>query len=171
MEAPLTDGTVTIAPLGPGDFAAHLAGQDAELARWLAGGRSTPAQVRTYLERCALWWDRGGPFHNFGIRIGPETVLAGTVDVQVGQSYLAPGQTNLAYGLYPPWRGKGLATRAVLLACRYARGLGCAEAVIRCEPANTRSAAVATRAGFAFGQQRSEPDGTLLDWYLRDLRP
>lgn len=169
MEAPLTDGTIALAPLGPGDFAAHLAGQDEELVRWLGGVRFTPEQLRVYLERCALWWNRGGPFHNFGIRLGPDRTLTGTVDVQVGLSCLAPGQTNLAYGLYPGWRGRGLATRAVVLACEYARRLGCAEAVIRCEPANARSAAVAVRAGFAFRQQRSEPDGTLLDWYALDL--
>jgi RimJ/RimL family protein N-acetyltransferase len=167
MDAPLTDGTVTLAPLGPADFEAHLEGEDAEMARWLSGRRSTPAALRAHLQRCERWWAQGGPFHNFGIRVGPE--LAGTMDVQVGQPYLAPGQTNLAYGLYPRWRGRGLATRSVRLACVYAASLGCAEAVIRCEPANARSAAVATRAGFRFRQQRSEPDGTLLDWYLLAL--
>lgn len=170
MEAPLTDGTIVLAPLGPDDFADHLAGQDEELVRWLGGVRFTPRQLRSYLDRCAFWWDRGGPYHNFGIRLGPDRTLTGTVDVQVGLSSLGPGQTNLAYGLYPHWRGRGLATRAVLLACAYARDLGCAEAIIRCDPANARSAAVAARAGFTFTQQRSEPDGTLLDWHVLDLR-
>jgi RimJ/RimL family protein N-acetyltransferase len=171
MDAPLTDGTVTLTPLGPGDFDAHLAGEDEEMVRWLSGGRATPEGLRAYLERCEQWWARGGPFHNFGIRVGEDRVLAGTVDVQIGQYYLKPGQANLAYGLYPQWRGKGLATRAVVLACEYAAGLGCAEAVIRCEPENARSAAVAIRAGFTFRQRRSEADGTVLDWHVRDLWP
>jgi RimJ/RimL family protein N-acetyltransferase len=171
MDAPLTDGTVTLTPLGPADFDAHLAGEDEELVRWLSGGRATPAGLRDYLARCERWWAEGGPFHNFGIRVGEDLVLAGTVDVQPGQYYLQPGQANLAYGLYPQWRGQGLATRAVILACEYATMLGCAEAVIRCEPENARSAAVAVRAGFEFRQRRSEPDGTILDWHVRDLRP
>ncbi|HEX2145925.1 MAG TPA: GNAT family N-acetyltransferase [Glycomyces sp.] len=170
MDAPLSDGTVTLVPLGPADFEAHFAGEDEELVRWLSGGPTTPEGLRDYLELCQRWWTQGGPFHNFGIRVGAALDLAGTVDVQIGQYYLRAGQANLAYGLYPQWRGRGLATRAVHLACRHAALLGCAEAVIRCEPENTRSAAVATRAGFAFRQRRSEPDGTVLDWYARDLR-
>jgi RimJ/RimL family protein N-acetyltransferase len=171
MDAPLTDGTVTLTPLGPGDLDAHLAGEDEELVRWLTGAPVTPASLRAHLDRCERWWAQGGPFHNFGIRIGEDHRLGGTIEVQIGQDDLKPGQANLAYGLYPQWRGKGLATRAVLLACEYAARLGCAEAVIRCEPANTRSAAVAARAGFAFLQRRSEPDGKVLDWHVRDLRP
>lgn len=166
MDAPLTDGTVTLAPLGPADFEAHYAGEDADMVRWLSGRPSTPAALRAYLELCERQWAEAGPLRNFGIRV-PD--LAGTMDVQVAQPYLAPGQTNLAYGLYPHWRGQGLATRAVRLACAYAASLGCTEAVIRCERPNTPSAAVALRAGFTFRQQRSEPDGTLLDWYTRTL--
>ncbi|SDE31445.1 GNAT family N-acetyltransferase [Glycomyces harbinensis] len=171
MHEALTDGTVTLVPLGRADFDAHFAGEDEQLARWLSGGPSTPEGLRDYLERCERWWEAGGPFHNFGIRTGAMLTLAGTVDVQVGMPYLAPGQVNLAYGLYPQWRGRGLATRAVELACDYAAGLGCAEAVIRCAPENRRSAAVAERAGFTFSQRRSEPDGTVLDWHTRALHP
>jgi len=169
MDAALTDGTVTLVPLGPDDFDAHLAGEDAEIVRWLSGGPATPNGLREYLKRCERWWSDGGPLHNFGIRTGSMLTLAGTMDVQTGLAYLAPGQVNLAYGLYPQWRGRGLATRAVRLACDYAATLGCAEAVIRCEPENKASAAVAIRAGFAFSQRRSEPDGTVLDWHTRAL--
>ncbi|GAA2124398.1 hypothetical protein GALLR39Z86_44890 [Glycomyces algeriensis] len=170
MHEALTDGTVTLLPLGPGDFEAHYAGEDEELVRWLGGDPSTPEGLRDHLERCARWWSDGGPFHHFGIRVGDDLALAGTVEVQTGQYYLREGQANLAYGLYAQWRGRGLATRAVILACSYAAAIGCKEAVIRCEPANTRSAAVAARAGFAFLQRRSEPDGRVLDWYTLDLR-
>lgn len=167
MQPALTDGTVTLTPLGPADYDAHLAGEDAELVRWLSGGPSTPEGLRAYLELCERWWREGGPMHHFGIRV--DAVLTGTMDVQTGQPYLAPAQANLAYGLYPAWRGRGLASRAVELACCYATGLGCAEAVIRCDPANRPSAAVAHRTGFTFRQRRSEPDGSLLDWYIRAL--
>ncbi|MFD0331862.1 GNAT family N-acetyltransferase [Streptacidiphilus monticola] len=86
-----------------------------------------------------------------------------------GQARARPGER--AYGLYPPWRGRGLATRAVLLASRYAAGEGAAEAVIRVEPGNPASAAVARRAGSALGRPRhGGEDGAPFDWYLRDLR-
>ncbi|WP_205325114.1 GNAT family N-acetyltransferase [Glycomyces sp. YM15] len=171
MHEALTDGTVTLLPLGPDDFEAHLAGEDEEMVRWLSGDPATPQGLRDYLDACARWWRDGGPFHNFGIRAEPGLALAGTVDVQTGQYYLRKDQANLAYGLYPQWRGRGLATRAVRLACTYAARIGCTEAVIRCEPANTRSAAVAARAGFTFLQRRSEPDGRVLDWHTLELRP
>ncbi|WP_241833353.1 GNAT family N-acetyltransferase [Streptomyces caatingaensis] len=82
---------------------------------------------------------------------------------------MAPGQVNVAYGLYPSWRGRGLATRAVLLASPYAAGEGGEEAVIQVEPANPASAAVARRAGFTFSKQTYGGDGARLDWYVRDL--
>lgn len=84
---------------------------------------------------------------------------------------MAPGQVNVAYGLYPSWRGRGLATRAVLLVSRYAASEGGEEAVIQVEPENPGSAAVARRAGFTpGGRQKHAKDGTRFDWYVRDLR-
>ncbi|MFF9310751.1 GNAT family N-acetyltransferase [Streptomyces sp. NPDC014748] len=106
----------------------------------------------------------------FGIRVGGDEVLAGTVDPRFAGEGLAPGQVNVAYGLYPSWRGRGLATRAVLLATAYAAGEGGTEAVIQVEPGNPAAAAVALRAGFAPGPQTRSEDGMRFDWYVRDLR-
>lgn len=163
----LSDGDISLSPLGPEDFEAHLAGEDAELIKWLSGGPATAEGLRDYLGRCEQWWAACGPFHNFGIRVG--SVLAGTADVQTDQSYLVAGQENLSYGLYPEHRGRGIAVRAVKLACRYAAGLGLSEAIIRCEPENRRSAGVAERAGFAYLERRTSADKTVLDWYTTDL--
>jgi RimJ/RimL family protein N-acetyltransferase len=80
------------------------------------------------------------------------------------------GQVNVAYGLYPSWRGRGLATRAVLLASQYAASEGGEAAVIQVEPGNPASASVAQRAGFTPGKQTYSKDGTRFDWYIRDLR-
>lgn len=44
------------------------------------------------------------------------------------------------------------------------------EVVIRVEPENAASAAVAQRAGFIPGKHTNGEDGTRLDWYIRDLR-
>lgn len=46
-----------------------------------------------------------------------------------------------------------------------------ADGTVTLLPPNLRSAAVAARAGFAFLQRRSEPDGRVLDWFTLDLRP
>lgn len=119
-----------MSPLGQGDAAAHLAGEDEELVRWLSGGPGSQETVRVYLRRCVEQWTTGGPVHAFGIRVRADHtpqaphVLAGTVEVQFDRPYLGPGQVNISYGLYPTWRGRGLATRAVALACVHAASAG-----------------------------------------------
>jgi RimJ/RimL family protein N-acetyltransferase len=58
----------------------------------------------------------------------------------------------------------------VLLISGYAAAEGGKEAVIRVEPENAASAAVARRSGFIPGRRTQDEDGTRLDWYVRDLR-
>lgn len=166
----LSDGVVVLSPLGMRDAAAHLAGEDELLVRWLNGGRGTRAGVEAYIGHCQEQWDTAGPLRAFGIRVAAVAALAGTVDLRFAVSGFAPGQVNVAYGLYPAWRGRGLATRAVLLASRYAAGLGATAAVIRVDPENPASAAVAMRAGFTRDRRpHHDRDGARFDWYLRDL--
>ncbi|MGW5277207.1 GNAT family N-acetyltransferase [Streptomyces sp. NPDC004044] len=85
------------------------------------------------------------PFRAFGIRAGAGEALAGTIGLRFAGEGLAPGQVNVAHGLYPSWRGRGLATRAVLLVSQDAASEGGEEAVIQVEPENPGSAAVARR--------------------------
>ncbi|MEU5384792.1 GNAT family N-acetyltransferase [Kitasatospora cineracea] len=169
-EVRLSDGVVTLSPLRPDDVRAHLAGEDELLVRWLNGGPGTREGVEAYVRHCREQWDTAGPLRAFGIRAGAEEVLAGTVDLRFAGAGLAPGQVNVAYGLYPPWRGRGLATRAVLLASRYAAGEGGTEAVIQVEPENPASAAVALRAGFTRSGPAHGEDGTRFERYGLDLR-
>ncbi|GAA2624880.1 hypothetical protein GCM10010307_11480 [Streptomyces vastus] len=102
--------------------------------------------------------------------MGADKVLAGAIDLRFAGAGLAPGQVNVAYRLYPSWRGLGLATRAVVLVSQYAASEGGEEAVIQVEPENPASAAVAQRAGFTPAKQPPSKDGTRFDWYIRDLR-
>ncbi|MEV0174539.1 GNAT family N-acetyltransferase [Streptomyces sp. NPDC050803] len=166
----LSDGTITLTPLRPDDTDAHLAGEDEQLVRWLSGGPGTRAGVEAYMRHCQEQWETGGPLRAFGIRVGAEQELAGTIDLRFVAKGLAPGQVNVAYGLYPSWRGQGLATRAVLLACRYAAGEGAEQAVIKVEPENSASAAVAHRAGFTPAEGVHDESGTWMERYFRDLR-
>ncbi|MGP3776123.1 GNAT family N-acetyltransferase [Streptomyces sp. SDT5-1] len=168
-EVKLSDGIITLSPLRLGDVEAHLAGEDELLVRWLNGGPGTREGVEAYFRHCREQWDTAGPLRAFGIRTGADEVLAGTIDLRFAGEGLAPGQVNVAYGLYPSWRGRGLATRAVLLASQYAASEGGAEAVIQVEPGNPASAAVAQRAGFTPGRPTHSKDGTRFDWYIRDL--
>ncbi|WP_052850426.1 GNAT family N-acetyltransferase [Streptomyces avicenniae] len=165
----LTEGDVTLSPLVPEDVDAHLAGEDAELVRWLNGGTGDRAATEEHVRYCGAQWAGGGPLRAFGLRVGSPPVLAGTIDLRFGMPGLDSDQVNIAYGLYPAWRGRGLATRAVRLACRYAAAEGAAEGVIQVDPANPRSAAVAVRAGFSYVMQVRRLDGGLFDRYVRDL--
>ncbi|MEU9458660.1 GNAT family N-acetyltransferase [Streptomyces sp. NPDC088394] len=169
-EVRLTDGTITLSPLRPDDVEAHLAGEDELLVRWLNGGPNTREGVEAYFRHCREQWGTGGPLRAFGIRVRSDEVLAGTVDLRFAEEGLAPGQVNVAYGLYPSWRGRGLATRAVLLASHYAATVGGEEAVIQVEPENRASAAVARRAGFSSVEQPPGNSSAWFDWYVRDLR-
>jgi RimJ/RimL family protein N-acetyltransferase len=168
----LADGVVTLRPLELVDARAHLAGEDEELIRWLNGGPGTPERVEAHVRRCMDSWEAGGPTFTFGIRAGTEGLLVGTIDVRLEHEELVSGQAQLAYGLYPEARGRGFATRAVMLACRFAAALpDVAEAVIRVDPRNPASAGVAVRAGFRYVGHRIEVREGSLDWYVRGLLP
>jgi RimJ/RimL family protein N-acetyltransferase len=160
----ITDGALTLAPLRLEDAVPHLAGEDAELVRWLNGRPGTLAGVESYIRSTIEQWAAGGPKLTFGIRT--DGVLAGTTDVN-----LAPPEAKLAYGLYPAWRGRGLATRAVLLVCRYLRDRGDVDrAVIVADPRNRRSAAVAERAGFSPAASRPNEDGEPMNVWTLEIR-
>ncbi|MEI5101164.1 GNAT family protein [Streptomyces sp. PmtG] len=164
------DGVVTLSPLTLNDVDAHLAGEDELLVRWLNGGPGTPESTRAYVRHCQEQWLTGGPLRAFGVRVGDGQTLAGTIDVRLAMPGLAPGEANIAYGLYPAWRGRGLATRAVDLICRYAAGEGATVGVIRVDPDNPASEAVARRAGFTYVRRVQEADGARDNWYVRDLK-
>ncbi|MFJ1625704.1 GNAT family N-acetyltransferase [Streptomyces sp. NPDC088190] len=165
-----SDEIVTPSPLRLDDVEAHLAGEDEPLVRWLNGGPGTREGVEACFRHCWEQWETAGPLRAFGIRVGTDETLAGTIDLRFAGKGLAPGQVNVAYDLYPFWRGHGLATRAVLLASQYAADEGGVEAVIQVEPENSASAAVARRAGFTRDEQPHSKDGQRFDRYIRDLR-
>lgn len=166
----LSDGSVVLRPLTPADAADHLAGEDAELVRWLSGGIGTIETVGHYIQRVRQMWAGNGPIFTFGVRTAGDDVLLGTIDVQLNQAAFHPDQANLAYGLYPAGRGRGFATRAVNLALGFLRTHTSARtALIRVDPANSQSAAVAVRAGFTLTTPAAESVDRL-DWYERDIR-
>jgi RimJ/RimL family protein N-acetyltransferase len=162
----LSDGVVRIRPLAPEDAAEHLAGEDIELWRWLTEGHpGTLETVDALIRRSTASWRTLGPVRNFGVWDQVTGALAGNCEASFAQETLAPGEVNLSYAIWPTFRGRGYATRAVELLCTYLATETDAEAaVIRVDAGNTRSIAVARRSGFA-STPSSEPQ------FLRFFRP
>ncbi|NEW39906.1 GNAT family N-acetyltransferase [Nocardia cyriacigeorgica] len=150
------------------DAQTHSAGEDAESARWRDSGTGSIQTVTTHFQRCVAEWEADGPSKTFAVVTTEDGVLVGTLDIQIAQDYLAVGQANVAYGIYPQFRRRGLAARAVVLACRYIAAHDLAdEAVLRIDPANKASVAVAHRVGFAYHHSTNDPDEGTLDWFIQ----
>ena len=163
----VADGVVALHPLRVDDVEVHEAGQDAELIRWLSGGAASYERQLQWLEEQAHACATGAPVVDVGVHHLDLDALVGTVGLQSAMTYLSPGQVNISYGLYPAHRGRGLATRAVLLGMRLAASWWpVREFVIRVDPANTPSVAVAVRCGFTLSRATSDEHGHL-DWYTR----
>lgn len=153
----MADGVVVLSPLGWDDVEPHLAGEDAELVRWLSGGPGSLATVRAHIRRAIERWADDGPKLSFGIRIEGGSVLAGTIDVELDPRTRRAG---LSYGIYPAYRRRRLATRSVRLASRYLGERGDVDRIaIDVDPANTPSIGVARRAGFRFVRHVHDPEG------------
>ena len=158
----LTDGVIFLRPLAQADAAAHLAGEDEDMARWLSGGRSTPETIRAAIERFESEWRSNGPRRAFGIFGSEDDRLIGFVEANL--ALLAePGHVNISYGIFAPWRGRGLARRAIDLIEQYLRSSTDAQQlVLQIAPENVRSLAVAEKAGFTRVGVFHLPQGTLV---------
>lgn len=168
----LTDGVVVLRSLRQPDAAKNLAGEDEEQVRWLNGGVGSMATVIPWIARNQHHWLTGGPIRNFGIWDADTGTLLGNIEVNLDHETspgIASGQANLAYGLFPEARCRGYASRAVSLACDYLRTIGIAAAVIRVDPDNHRSIAVAQRTGFCFTGVVATPEGERLERWVRNL--
>lgn len=163
------DGVVMLRPLAMSDAAAHLAGQDIEFVTWLNGEEGTAESVERRLAEVDAAWAAGGPSFTFAIEV--EGRLAGTITAETGMPALQPHQADIVYGLYPDVRGRGVATRAVLLVVSFLDQVpGITQAVVRVSPANPRSRAVAERAGFVpFAGPQG--DGDDFEWLVTPVAP
>ncbi len=164
------DGVIVLRCLGPGDVADHLAGEDEQQIRWFSGGPSSVDRVAAWIADCQHQWKTGGPRRNVGIRDARTGALIGNAEAHLALDGLAPGEVNLSYAVFARWRGRGIATRAVLLLCARLRNTpACTTAVIRVDPDNTPSQRVPRAAGFTRCGTVVSPDGDLLIRYVKDL--
>jgi RimJ/RimL family protein N-acetyltransferase len=156
-------------PLSVADVDAQLAGQDAEIIRWVSGRRSTRDEHLIHLVDAHAAWYGGAPLFDLGIELKGDETLVGLVGLQTGMSFLRLGQVNVTYALYPQWRGRGFASEAVEAAGVLAAQIFDVGAlVIRTDPENSRSAALAVRLGYCFDHQTDDDEG-LLDWYVKHM--
>ena len=145
----LTDGVVRLRPLTQADAAAHLAGEDEEMAKWLNGGHSTADMVQAAIDRFEEQWSLGGPRRAFGVFDCGSDQLIGFVEVNL-ELLGDPAEINVSYGIFRERRGRGHAARAIDLISEYLRSATKAKRIILLiAPANARSIRVAEKAGFA----------------------
>jgi len=163
----LTDGVVVLRPVGPADaddtYRVHA------LPDVVATSVPPRPPTRAAIERrCAhaesLWL--AGERAALTIRDGETGAYAG----EIGLYFWEPTtqQAMVGYSLFPEWRGRGFATRAVRLLVAWAvEHAGLVRVVAGTAPDNVASQRVLERAGFEReGYQRARlpgPDGTRVD--------
>jgi len=163
---------VVLRCLRPDDLAAHIAGEDDDTVRWLTEGhRSEPVRTAAWILENRREWATGGPRRHLGICDAGSGVLIGGVEAHLEPPPLGtdrPLRVNVSYAVFPGWRGRGVAARAVELICGWLpEAFGPCVAVLRIAPENARSLRVAAACGFT--PQRTTGDGLLE--HERSLRP
>jgi len=171
----LTDGVVELRPLWTGDAADLLTLRT--LPDVVAANVPPVAPDRVANERrCAEApgeWLAGRRAH-LTIRDAATGAFAGSIGLHMQEPHL--GQAMVGYSLLPAFRGRGYATRAVVLLAGWAlREAGVARLTAGTAPDNLGSQRVLERAGFRReGYQRSRlpgPSGTRVDDVLYAILP
>jgi len=165
----LTDGVIFLRPLTAEDAADHLAGEDEDMAKWVSGGRSTPATVEAFIRNSQENWRSGGPRRAFGVFDCVTNRLVGFIEVNL-TLLVEPGQVSVSYGVFRQWRRRGLALRAIDLMDEYLRtATEARQIVLRIAPANTASLKLAEKAGFTLRGLFDESEGPMVR-YVRDIK-
>jgi RimJ/RimL family protein N-acetyltransferase len=168
----LTDNTIKLRCLAPDDADAHLAGEDKDLIRWLSGGTGSLGRLLPWIRENREQWSAGGPRRNFGVFDLASAVLVGNAEAHLAMPGLEPDAVNISYGVFPRWRGRGIAQRAVTLICRWlVTQPHRTTAVIRVAPDNMHSLRIPEALSFRRVGLSLSPDGDELVRFDKSLRP
>src|SRR3954447_7446055 len=141
----LDDGVVILRPLTVDDASRHKAGEDEAQVHWFEFPGAAPmenvvAAIRSWEDA----WSSGGAVRNFGIWDRATGELIGNTEAQD----LGDGRVNISYVVFPRWRRRGVARRAVRLVTGYAAAhMGARTAEFKILPDNEASLAVARGTG------------------------
>jgi RimJ/RimL family protein N-acetyltransferase len=163
----LTDGELLLRPLDATDAAEWLAGEDDEQRRWFEEPRASQiADVEAFILRCQESWRTLGARRQWGIRrVGAEELLGG-VELRA----LGGGEVNVAYIVFPDFRGQGLALKASELALEYAVAeMEATVAMFKVLPGNLPSRKVALHLGAVQSGEMPSYAGATFQVFTLDL--
>jgi RimJ/RimL family protein N-acetyltransferase/nitrite reductase/ring-hydroxylating ferredoxin subunit len=162
---PLSDGVVSLRPFRADDaLAITAAGQDPETQRWIPiiPVPYTEADARRFILMTLQAW-HDGIGYEFAIVDAATDRYLGSIGLHLGPN---PRRHTIGYLVAPEARGRGIATRALRLATRWAfERLAIERLALWTLPGNVISQAVAEKAGFRY-------EGLIRNWESdRDDRP
>jgi RimJ/RimL family protein N-acetyltransferase len=170
LPARLGDDSVLLDAHRRTDAEAHLAGEDAEMRhRFDQPGPADLVTTRRAIERWIAGRAAGGPMFAYAVR-DPSGTLIGGCELRMRSH----GAANLSYWIFPAFRRRGFASRAVDLLAAAAEGIaGLSRLELRIAPDNRASRGVARKAGFARVGCETEtgPTGraSTVDVYVKDV--
>ena len=141
----LTDGVVTLRPLGDSDLTAIVEQcRDPESTRWLPLPRPYGLpEARAYLDSVAVEWADPDGKRSWAIA-DDSGAFCGTVSLRDRSAH----RGEVGFGLHPRARGKGLMSAAVRLVVAHARSAGAETIRWRARRGNAASLRVAWACGF-----------------------
>jgi RimJ/RimL family protein N-acetyltransferase len=157
LEAPLSDGIVSLRRFTLDDVAeVTRALQDPEIVRWTASIPIpyTESEAQGWIERHSELWNAGitAPF---AIVDATDGAFMGNINVIVPPDAL--GRAALGYWVAKWGRDRGVATRSLLIASKWAIDvLDPRELYLETLEGNVDSERVAKKAGYVFAEYRSE---------------
>ena len=166
----LTDWVIFLKPFLKQDAPAHLAGEDKEQQKWISGGRSNLSSVENWIEKHLKYWENNGPIFNFAIWVDGNIVgmVEANLNTNLGEG-LKEGQVNISYGIYPDFRGKSYAPRAVDLILEFLHGLKIKQAVIRVNENNINGLKIPLKCGFKNSGEIKIKNGEKLRIFIKNL--
>ena len=134
------------------DANAHLASEDAEQIRWLGEGKkSTLESVQNWIRRSRQNWESDTSPYVFAIWQKTENVLVGMIEANANCADiqgLSDGDVNLSYVIYPEYRGRGYATKAIQGIFPFLKHKNYRRAILRIDTENIHSLKIPIQSGF-----------------------